>query len=378
VAAFLRGVGLGGVLSSINPGHSNDLLKAALDKAAGESGQNTFWNKFLKNINAALPPSGGPSSMAMIRGGGKLPGLPRISSPKGAGRVKGAANDEERGRGETGDGVNLGGRLYGGLAGRFEGGGGLAGQAPYITRATLGEGTSAAERSSGMYNNVIGWAAGKVPVPGQPRKINTRRMGRVSGFTWRNVGYKTQAGNLNFKPGSKKPMFQLAEAFAMTASAYKSGGSAFEYQAARAGTTYDGTDANLDVIQTDAAAPVVPDNSYAGDFTTAVKGIHAAEICSASRGGNGSAMSGDVKAMEDILKTLNKKPKCCMYSAVDVWNAKIDKAISLCNDFNVNEAGLAGACQYVSSPMDCAGYNSMKIEKCSNFTCLLSVIFLTE
>ena len=33
VAAFMKSVGLGGVISAINPKYSNDVLKAALDKA---------------------------------------------------------------------------------------------------------------------------------------------------------------------------------------------------------------------------------------------------------------------------------------------------------------------------------------------------------
>ena len=112
VAAFLRTVGLGSVISAINPKYSNDLLKAAMDKAANDSEQNSFWAKFLKSVNATLPPGGGPSSLAMIRGDadeifGPLELKDGKYGKRGAGDVKGAVNDEERQRGETGDEVNL-------------------------------------------------------------------------------------------------------------------------------------------------------------------------------------------------------------------------------------------------------------------------------
>ena len=43
VAAFLKTVGLGSMVSVINPKYSNDMLRAALDKAAEDSAQNSFW-----------------------------------------------------------------------------------------------------------------------------------------------------------------------------------------------------------------------------------------------------------------------------------------------------------------------------------------------
>ena len=42
VAAFLRTVGLGSIVSAINPKYSNDMMKAALDRAAADSAQNSF------------------------------------------------------------------------------------------------------------------------------------------------------------------------------------------------------------------------------------------------------------------------------------------------------------------------------------------------
>jgi hypothetical protein len=399
VSAFLRSVGLGSVVSTINPKYSNDLLRAAMDKAAADSDQNSFWAKFLKSLNATLPPAGGPSSMAMIRGGGDIFGLPEIKEGKdgkrGPGQVKGVVNDEEKARGENGGDVDLEGLLAAGgaggggnegglygdlmgqnLAGRFTGGS-SAGANPYMNRTAMsGPGMTAGGQAAGMYSRVLGQAAGKVPVPGAPQKVNTKRMGRVSGFAWRNVGYKTSKAKMDVKLTSRQPMFQLAQTFAMTGSAFKSKDSALEYQAAYVGTTYDGNDSNLEAIQTDAASPVVPDTSFTGDLMTNVGDIQQqATNCSNAQGVQGANMSADGKAMDDISKTLGSPPKCCS-GGVGAWNAKIDRIIYHCNDFNANEATLSAICQNKSSQMNCSGYNSMKIKPCSKWKCWLAIILM--
>ncbi len=397
VAAFLKSVGLGSVVSTLNPKYSNDLLRAAMDKAAEDSGQNSFWAKFLKSINATLPPAGGPSSIAMIRGGGDIFGLPEIKDEKGGkrgpGQVEGVVNEEERGRGETGDDVDLegliggagagkDGGLYGdlmgqNLAGRFSDGGSAAGNGPYMNRTAMsGPGMSAGGQAAGMYSRVLGQAASKVPVPGAPKKVNAKLMGRVSGFSWKNVGYKTKNAKVDIKLTSKKPMFQLAQTFAMTGSAYKAKDSALEYQAAYVGTTYDGNDSNLDAIQTDASAPAVPDTSFTGALMTGAGDMQQQAMdCSKAQNDQGARMSEDGKAMDDIAKTLGKPPKCCS-GGVGAWNAKIDQIIYKCVDFNANEAILSAKCQNKSSQMDCNSYNSQKIKPCSKWKCWLAIILM--
>lgn len=398
VAAFLRTVGLGSIVSTINPKYSNDMLRAALEKAATDSEQNSFWQKFLKSINATLPPGGGPSSLAMIRGGGDdIFGMPEIKDGKYAkakpGEVKGAVNDEERAGGEGADGVDLQGLLAGGpggaggglygdlmgqnLAGNFAGGSAAMGSGPYANRTLLrGPGGGVGNKGAGMYGNVMKQSASKVPVPPGPAKVNTKKMGRVSGFSWKNVGYKTKSAKMDTKLGTKKPMFQLAETFGMTGTAYKEKNSAYEYQASYVGSTYDGNDVNLDVIQTDAAAPVVPDSSFTGDLITGAGDLQElAKQCSDAQGTNGAKMSEDGKKMDDTAKTLGKPPKCCS-GGVGAWNSKIDKIIGYCNDFNVNEAQLAAACQNKSSPMDCGSYSKMKIKPCSKWKCWLAVFLM--
>lgn len=397
VAAFLKSVGLSSVLSTLNPKYSNDQLKAAMDKAAEDSGQNSFWAKFLKSINATMPPADGPSSMAMIRGGGDVFGPAVIKDDKdgkrGPGQVKGVMNAEERANGENGGDVDLEGLIAGGnagrdgglygdvmgqnLAGRFGDGGSAAGAGPYMNRSAMnGSGMSAGGQAAGMYNHVLGQAASKVPVPGAPKKVNAKLMGRVSGFSWKNVGYKTSKAKVDVKLTSKKPMFQLAQTFAMTGSAFKAKDSALEYQAAYTGTTYDGNDANLDAIQTDAAAPAVPDTGFTGALMTGVGDLQTkAKICTDAQGKEGAKMSEDGKAMDDISKTLGKQPKCCS-GGVGAWNSKVNRIIYYCNDFNVNEAGLAAKCQNKSNQMDCNKYSSMHINPCSWWKCFLAILLI--
>ena len=358
LATMLRSVGLGSVVSTISPGHSEDLFKAALDRAVQESENNSFWNKFLKSINATMPPAGSASSMTMLRGGGDIFGLPRIKDAKGAGAKRGP-------------GQGKGGGLYGDLmgqtlAGRFSGGGASAGNAPYLNRAMFGGGNSpsgggnsVSGKSAGMYNNVMGVAGSKVPVPGAPQKVNTKKMGKVSGFTWKNVGYKTKSNAMNAKIGDKKPMFQLAETFSMTASASKSQNTAYEAQAAYTGATYDGNDVNLDIMQTDAAAPVLPDNAYAGDVMGNAEQLQqVAKDCSDSQGTNGAKMSEDAAQIEHNSNNMGSAPQCYNHGAVAAWNAKVAEQKALCQDFNVNNTILSGKCQTDTHLMDCAIYSN--------------------
>ncbi len=403
VAAFLKAVGLGDMVSAIHPRYSGDELKAALDKAATDSAQNSFWAKFLKSINATMPPDGGPSSLAMLRGGRELFGPLEIKEGKtgkrGPGQVKGAVNEEEKQRGENGDDVDFKGLLAGGpgtpggpgsaggdsgsfygdlmgqnMAGSF-GGGSASGSGPYLSRTMSGGGGSGG-RAAGMYGKVLGQSASKVPVPGSPQKVNTKKMGRVSGFTWKNVGYKTSNAKVDIKLNSKKPMFQLAETFAMTGSAFKSKDSAYEYQAAYVGTTYDGNDSNLDVIQTDAEAPVVPDTAFTGDLITGTMELQElAKKCSDAQGTYGAQMSYDGKMMDEVARTLGNPPMCCS-SGVGAWNAKIDRIMGYCYDYNSNEAQLTAACQNTSSPMQCNYGSKMKIKPCSKLLCFLMIFLM--
>ncbi|OGS27823.1 MAG: hypothetical protein A3J70_08265 [Elusimicrobia bacterium RIFCSPHIGHO2_02_FULL_61_10] len=227
-----------------------------------------------------------------------------------------------------------------------------------------------------MYNKVMGQSASKVPVPGSPSKVNTKKMGRVSGFSWKNVGYKTSNSKMNVQLNSKKPMFQLAQTFAMTDAAYRSKDSAYEYQAAYVGTTYDGNDSNLDVMQTDAdAVTVPPDTSFTGAVMNDAQGLQdLAKGCSQAQGTHGAAMSADGKMVKQIGESMGSPPSCCS-SGVGRWNGKIDRVMALCADFNAHEAQLAAACQNTSSPMSC-NYGKYKIKPCSWLKCFLAFLLM--
>jgi hypothetical protein len=264
------------------------------------------------------------------------------------------------------------------MSGNFGSGSGM-GSGPYANRTMLsGPGGSSGRGGASMYSNVMKNSASKVPVPAGPAKVNTKKMGRVSGFAWKNVGYKNKSAMMDTKLGSKKPMFQLAETFGMTGTAFREKDSAYEYQASYVGSTYDGNDVNLDVIQSDgdATAPVVPDTSFTGDLISGAGDLQEqAKACSDAQGTHGAKMSEDGKKMDDTAKTLGSPPKCCS-SGVGAWNSKINSIIGYCNDFNVNEAQLAAKCQNKSSPMDCASYSKMRIKPCSKWKCWLAVFLM--
>lgn len=394
VAAFLRTVGLSSVVSTINPKYSNDLLKAALDRASADSKDASFWQKFLNRINSTLPPGGGPSSIAMLRGGGEdLFGPLEVKDGKydkkaGPGQVKGVLNEEERAKGYSGDDVDLQGLLAGGPG--YEGSGlygdqmernmssSASGGGPYLNRTMFNRpGGAAAGGAAGLYSNVMSESSNKVPVPSSARKINSKRMGRVSGFSWKNVGYGRGKSDAINKLGSKKPMFQLAETFSMAGSAANSKDSAYEYQAAYVGSTYDGNETGADVIETSFDSPTVPpDSSFTGDLLINTQDLqNQAKACSDAQGTHGAAMSEDGKKMDDISKTLGKPPKCCS-GGVGAWNSKVNQIQAACQDYNAHEVQLAAACQNKSSPMDCSYSSKMHINPCSKWKCWLAIILM--
>ena len=390
VAAFLRSIGMASVVSTINPKYSNDLLKAAMDKAAQDSENNSFWNRFLKSVSNTMPNGGSSvSSISLIRGGVGDVGPMELKDPKAArtarGKVKGVVNEEEKAHGDYGGEVDLSSLLAGaeggqnGLYGEVMGENladrmGGSGNAPYMGGSSFGGGPAVGGRASGMYNKVYSQSGNKVPLPGKPSKVNTKTMGRVSGFSWKNVGYNKKNTKMDVKQGNKRPTFQLAETFAMTGTAYKSKTSAPEYQAAYTGATYDGNDVNLDVIETDAGATTVPDTALTGDLITGAAAMQdSGKVCTAAQGSHGAEMSNHAKIIDDTMKSLGKPPKCCS-SSVGRWNAKIAKIKSNCLQFNAHESVLAAACQNKSNPMNCNSYDKMRIKPCSKLKCFLSII----
>ncbi|HAH32496.1 MAG TPA: hypothetical protein DCL44_09320 [Elusimicrobia bacterium] len=374
VVSFLRSVGMGGVISAINPRYSTAGLKAVLDKAALDSRRDSFWKKFFSSINTTLPPADSPSSMAMIRGGYDI-GPPILKDVRSGGPVKGVVNAEERARGDDGSVVNLEGLLSDIGTNGDSMGGNFADLSPALNRTLVSKGGGVGDKSEGMYSHAFTQAGSKIPVPGSPKKVTGRRMGKVSGFSWKNVGYKTQNAKVNGQLKNKKPLFQLAETFAMTGSAFKSKNSAFEYQAAYEGSTYDGNDVNEDIITTVGDTTIPPDTGFAGDLLDGGKGLgDLAKECTDAQGVQGKNMSDDAKAIDDISHTLGSPPKCCKHGAVDSWNGKMDNMMVYCVDFNANATILSSKCQGADQQMDCAQYGSYKISKCSKVKCWLGII----
>lgn len=387
VAAALRAVGLGGVLTSLDPAYSNDMLKAALDKAAADSAQNSYWARFLKSINATLPPGGGPSSIAMLRGSAdEIFGPVVIKDPKGGkpgpNQVKGAVSSEDVANGQGADGVDLQGLLAGGPGagnygdqdgvfgrrlpgdmGAYSGAGAYSGSGPYMNRMMMrGPGGAFGDRGAGgFYGAAMNSSGGKVPVPGAPQKVRTKTMGRVSGFSWKNVGYKTSHAMVNNKLGSKKPMFQLAETYAMTNAAFASKQSALEYQSAYTGTTYDGNDSNLELAQTgmDTTPVAMPDTSFIDSSISDTTGMQeTAKECTDTQGREGARMSAIGREMDDITNNMGSAPRCYDGGGRSRWNAKVNNLNQLCKEFNVNKAVVAQKCQTEMEPMSCKMYTS--------------------
>jgi len=206
-------------------------------------------------------------------------------------------------------------------------------------------------------------------VPGTPKKVNARKMWKVSGFSWKNVGYKTTNVEMNVRLDSKRPMFQLAETFGMTDAALTT--NAPEYQSAYTGSTYDGNDVNLNAIQTDADPVSLPDAAFAGSQITDVGGLgEIANDCTESHGVEGTKMSNDAAAIDAIAKGLGSAPICHDHGAVDAWNAKVQQMNALCQDFNVQQTVLSNKCQTSNTPMPCEQYQKdttqggMIISKC--------------
>ncbi|MBI4801403.1 MAG: hypothetical protein HY796_02655 [Elusimicrobia bacterium] len=454
IAYIMRHLGLGSVLSAINPKYSSDFLKSAMGRAWLESEQNSYWNRFLKSLGSgALGGAGGGSSLDMVKGGADLladgdaakKGKKRGKGGAGEDEFGGVVSDEDRARGENGDTVDLAGRhgggaggglygsggrsgsgpygsgggygsggyggggygsgLYGNLLGanladRYGGAGGAGGagggsgggygsgslynNAPYVGKNATGTGGAVAGRGEGRYNSAIGQTSGKIPVPGAPEKVNAKTLGRVSGFTWRNVGYSVTGAKLNIKTGLAAAMYQVADTHALTTSAAQFTTSAPEYKAAYTGATYDGNKVNLDLVQTLQDPPVVsPDVSFTEDAINDVTDIQdEADECNQAQAVHGTGMSDAMTALTTKLNTMHA-PDCDDKGAVDNWNNQVggggsDSLLSYCQDFNMHNKALADGCQVKPDPIGCGMYSSytteggMKIKHCPKPKCKCS------
>ena len=260
IAAVLKMMGVGRV-STLSTKSYNEFIKSAMARAAADSAHDSYWNRMMGLVNPAMPcGSGCVSSLAMVKGAelygseedGKDGKKKHRQTAPGAEGAEGANVVDLQGGPGVGNGLD-GDTMAQNLVDRYSGGG----AAPYLDRSQVSSPGSIADRQNGIYDNVMNMTVGRIPVPGRAQKVPAKMMGRTSGFSWKN-GYKTKSATVEKKIGSKKPMFQLVETYSAGGAALKSKNSAYEYQAAYVGATYDGNDINLDIIKTDANSTVPP------------------------------------------------------------------------------------------------------------------------
>ncbi len=392
VSYILRATGLGSVITSFNTSYSNDILKAAIERAMYESGQDSLWNNFLRGMSGSMAGAGAGSSLGMLRGGEDLyrAAADGKASKGKPGEVAGAVSDADKARGDGADAVDFEDYLAGaggsgdgsgfgfmdGRGGQGFFGGALGQNSPFMSRTMLGRGPGVGGAADGMYGGAMNQAASKVPVAGNPRPVSGQRMGRVSGFSWRNSGYRGPgAGSAGSRINKQGAMFRLAETFTMTGAAYKNSTASSEYQASHVGSTYDGNAVGLQEIQTGTTPPAIPDNSWTSDLLTgAGELMEQAQHCSRVASQETTHISENADKIDEITSSMGKPPKCCNGGAVNRWNGKVEQIKALCKDNNTRNSRISAACQSEDKPVNCDNYNKMKIKKCSKLKCWISII----
>ncbi|MEW5950578.1 MAG: DUF308 domain-containing protein [Elusimicrobiota bacterium] len=374
VVSLLKSVGLGSVLSSINPNYTRDLVKSALARASEDSDKYSLWQKIFGTASGG---ANGQGTVGMVRAGEDWD---KISKGRGGGPIKGVVSDEEIAKGQGADALNFEDMLAmgeGGMGDMAFGSGGGSDYGPYMNRNYI-KGPGTAGKNEGMFNSAYGSA--NIPEPRDPKtgKIrNAKKMGRLSGFSWKNVGYRAKGSSMDVRINSnRRALFQASEAFTMTSAAYKQNPS-YETQASYVGSTYDGNEVNADVVTTD-GAPSLPDSGFTGSLmTSAGAWSDMAEKCAKANETESAKISQYQKEQTDLAPKLKDRPKCCKHSAVDNYNNNVvEKMRELCKKINTASANLGAACQN-SNPQqyDCGKtYDDMRVSKCSKWKCWLGVI----
>lgn len=207
-------------------------------------------------------------------------------------------------------------------------------------------------------------------------KVKVKKLGSVTAFAWRNVGYTKKGSNVDINiSGSKRALFQMGETLATTSVAYKQNPQ-YEYQAAYVGSTYDGNSLNAGVVTTQGDSNTsVPDTAYVSDVIDSSQ--HWQEIaqkCSKAQSVHGTRISKLQDEIDDILKTMNNPPECC--EDVGPWNNKVTRIIRKCNELNNESKQLAQNCGNTNPQIiNCQTYGRMYIKPCSKWKCWLGIIF---
>ncbi|MCK5583683.1 MAG: hypothetical protein KAI33_07835, partial [Elusimicrobiales bacterium] len=255
-------------------------------------------------------------------------------------------------------------------------GGSGVGNGPYMNKNLMAMNVGVAGKYDGKYDGVYDKAAEAVPLAGRPVKTNKRKMGKASGFSWTNAGYKGRKNKMSTRIDSKKrAMFQLAETYSMTGSAVTSGGAAPEYQSSYMGSTYDGNDINSDLLETNmggaiGALPAIPDIAFVEELLIDVEKIQEVAMdCMEAQADEQLDEKGNM--IDRVSRSLGSPPKCCKRGAVKRWNKKLKRLTSMCNSFNSSVARVAEKCQSAGGgqKMDCGQWNSMRISPCSKLKC---------
>ncbi len=333
VAAAFRAVGLGRFVSATNAGDFREFIKRVIDKAAVDNARGSYRNKLTGALKPAPPCGSGcsdVSTLTMIKGAADL-----YNSEAGKAKKKRPAADEGAVTVDLKEAPD---------------GDPRAGLGPYVNRSLISNPASIGDRKAGMYADAINQAGGSIPVPGRAEKVPVKMTGRVSGFSWKNVRYKSATGENNF--GGKRPMSQLAETFSADDFAIRSGNSAYEHKASYVGAAYDGNDIKLEGMRTDAVSPV-PAEGFVETLDGELTGQQLAGDCARAQSAQGVKISADAKEMDNLAQA-GDPPMC--YGDIDPWNARVARQGALCKDFNDNQAIFARACQISESPMDCGVY----------------------
>ncbi len=249
---------------------------------------------------------------------------------------------------------------------------------PYMNRNFIGGKSGVADRNESMFNAAM--SSKDIPEPRDPKtgKIrNPKKMGRLSGFNWKNVGYRSKGSAMDVRiNSSRRALFQASEAFTMTAAAYKQNPS-YETQSSYVGATYDGNEINADVVATD-SVPSLPNAGFTGGLmASAGAWSEMADKCAKANETEGAKISQYEKEMTDLAPQLRNRPKCCKHGAVDRYNNNVvEKMRALCKKINTASSNLGAACQN-STPQqyDCGKtYDNMRVKKCSKRKCWLGFL----
>jgi hypothetical protein len=393
ISKALRMMGISSVVSTLDLKYNRELVRAAIERAAEERAQTTYWDRMMAVLSPMRPCGAGcsESSLAMVQGKLYSPGEDDDKKRVPPDQVAGAANPDPHGKAAA---VNLAGRPPenpSAIVGEFLGEAveSIVGEAgsPYIYSSVVNESGGTIGRNEGIFSSAVKLGSAKVPLPKAPRKVNAGGTGKVSGFAWNNMRYKTKSGAVEKPLGNRRAMFQLAETFSATNAAYISPDSNPEYQDAYVGSTYDGNEIDLDIIVTD-QEPTLPDYNFMEDLSEIQRLQKLAEDCAASQKKEGVRMAEIADEMDDMQATMTNPPMC--YGNIGPWNAQVAHLDQLCQEFNRNQAILSKACQTSNDdPMGCGVYQTntdaggMIIKKCKKpsgppliFLLLLLIVLL--